>query len=87
MSGNSSNASNPKFTDFMRRSTAVPHSEIKAKLEAEKKAKRTSKVSSICIGRRNILHRAVVVAKHPPRQILVKVEMALYEKLPRISPH
>jgi hypothetical protein len=32
-----------KFTSFMRRLVAVPHSEIKAKLDAEKKAKRTSK--------------------------------------------
>ena len=29
-----------KFTDFMRRLVAVPHSEIKAKMDAEKKAKR-----------------------------------------------
>jgi hypothetical protein len=28
-----------KFTNFMRRLVAVPHSEIKAKLDAEKKAK------------------------------------------------
>jgi hypothetical protein len=34
-----------KFTDFMRRLMAVPHSEIKARLEAEKKTKRTSKLS------------------------------------------
>jgi hypothetical protein len=34
------------FTNFMRRIVSVPHSEIKAKLEAEKKAKRTSKPSS-----------------------------------------
>jgi hypothetical protein len=32
-----------KFTNFMRRLVAVPHSEIKAQLDAEKKAKRTSK--------------------------------------------
>jgi hypothetical protein len=37
-------AKNPKgdfgqFTDFMRRLVAVPHSEIKAKLDAEKRAK------------------------------------------------
>jgi hypothetical protein len=31
-----------RFTNFMRRLVAVPHSEIKAKLEAEKAAKRTS---------------------------------------------
>jgi hypothetical protein len=36
-----------KFTDFMRRLMRVPHSEIKAKLEAEKKAKRTSKRASL----------------------------------------
>jgi hypothetical protein len=29
------------FTDFMRRLMQVPHSEIKAKLEAEKAGKRT----------------------------------------------
>lgn len=28
-----------QFTNFMRRLVAVPHSEIKAKLEAEKRAK------------------------------------------------
>jgi hypothetical protein len=32
-----------KFTDFMRRLVAVPHSEVKAKLDAEKAAKRTPK--------------------------------------------
>jgi hypothetical protein len=38
-----------KFTNFMRRLVAVPHSEIKAKLDAEKKAKkrkRTPKTSA-----------------------------------------
>ncbi|MGA2389585.1 MAG: hypothetical protein ABSF97_11530 [Candidatus Sulfotelmatobacter sp.] len=36
-----------KFTDFMRRLVAVPHSEIKAKLDAEKQAKqRLKKLSS-----------------------------------------
>lgn len=35
------------FADFMRRLVAVPHSEIKAKLDAEKKAKkRTPKTSA-----------------------------------------
>jgi hypothetical protein len=34
-----------KFTSFMRRLIAVPHSEIKEQLEAEKKAKRKSKAS------------------------------------------
>jgi hypothetical protein len=29
-----------RFTDFMRRLVAVPHSEIKAKLDAEKAAKK-----------------------------------------------
>ena len=29
-----------KFKNFMRRLVAVPHSEIKAKLDAEKKAKK-----------------------------------------------
>jgi hypothetical protein len=35
-----------KFTNFMRRLVAVPHSEIKAKLDAEKEAKRTSEPSA-----------------------------------------
>jgi len=36
-----------KFKDFMRRLMAVPHAEIKAKLDAEKAAKqRRKKVSS-----------------------------------------
>jgi hypothetical protein len=34
------------FTDFVRRIVSVPHSEIKAKLDAEREAKRTSKVSA-----------------------------------------
>jgi hypothetical protein len=29
-----------QFTDFMRRLVAVPHSEVKARLEAEKQAKK-----------------------------------------------
>jgi hypothetical protein len=32
-----------KFTDFMKRLVAVPHSEIKAKLDAEKQAKQRQK--------------------------------------------
>jgi hypothetical protein len=35
------------FIDFMRRLVKVPHTEIKAKLEAEKQAKRTSKRASL----------------------------------------
>jgi hypothetical protein len=37
-----------QFTNFMRRLVAVPHSEIKAKLEAEKrtKARKPRKVSA-----------------------------------------
>jgi hypothetical protein len=35
-----------KFTDFMRRLVAVPHSEIKAKLDAEKQAKQRRKKHS-----------------------------------------
>jgi hypothetical protein len=35
-----------EFTRFMRRLVAVPHSEIKARLEAEKQAKRTPRASS-----------------------------------------
>ncbi|MGO9318345.1 MAG: hypothetical protein ACLPXT_03215 [Terracidiphilus sp.] len=34
------------FTDFMRRLVAVPHAEIKAKLETEREAKLTSKSAS-----------------------------------------
>jgi hypothetical protein len=34
------------FVNFMRRLVAVPHSEIKSKLDAEKQAKRTSKASA-----------------------------------------
>ena len=34
-----------KFTDFMRRLVAVPHSEIKAKLDAEKRAKKRKAAS------------------------------------------
>jgi hypothetical protein len=34
-----------KFRNFMTRLVAVPHSEIKAKLEAEKAAKRKAKSS------------------------------------------
>jgi hypothetical protein len=56
MSGNSSNAkpnaipkifgSTPTFIDFTRRVLSVPHSTIKARLDAEKEAKRISKVSA-----------------------------------------
>jgi hypothetical protein len=38
-----------KFTNFMKRLVAVPHSEVKAKLDAEKRArmrKKTSKASA-----------------------------------------
>ena len=35
-----------QFTDFMKRLVAVPHSEIKAQLDAEKKAKRKAKAVS-----------------------------------------
>jgi hypothetical protein len=35
-----------RFTSFMRKLVSVPHSEIKAKLDAEKESKRTSKVAS-----------------------------------------
>lgn len=34
------------FVNFMRRLVAVPHAEVKAKLDAEKTEKRTSKASS-----------------------------------------
>ena len=46
MSGNSSAKPNANFTDFVRRITSVPHSEIKAKLDAEKAAKRTPKAAA-----------------------------------------
>jgi hypothetical protein len=35
-----------QFTDFMRRLVSVPHSEIKARLEAEKEAKRSKPSAS-----------------------------------------
>ena len=35
-----------RFTEFARRLVAVPHAEIKARLDAEKEAKRTSKSAS-----------------------------------------
>jgi len=35
-----------QFTNFMRRLVAVPHSEIKAKLDAEKQAKQRKRASS-----------------------------------------
>jgi hypothetical protein len=42
-----------KFTGFMKRLVAVPHSEIKAKLDAEKKAKkRTPKPFASRVSRR-----------------------------------
>ncbi len=41
VTGNSEN-----FTNFMQRLMRVPHSEIKAQLDAEKAAKRTSKSAS-----------------------------------------
>jgi len=41
VTGNSEN-----FTSFMRQLVQVPHSEIKSKLDAEREAKRTSKVSA-----------------------------------------
>ena len=34
------------FTNFMKRLLAVPHSEIKAKLDAEKRAKKRTKLKS-----------------------------------------
>ena len=34
-----------KFTNFMRRLVSVPHSEIKAKLDAEKRSKQKKRVS------------------------------------------
>ena len=39
-----------QFTSFMRRLVAVPHSEVKAKLEAEKEVRRTSSASSPASG-------------------------------------
>jgi hypothetical protein len=46
MSGNSKGEPNAKFVDFMRRLVQVPHSEIKAKLDAEKKAKQSKTSAS-----------------------------------------
>jgi hypothetical protein len=36
-----------KFTNFMRRLVAVPHSEIKAKLDAEKRARKRKAASRV----------------------------------------
>lgn len=33
-----------RFTDFMRRLVAVPHAEIKAQLDAEKKTKKRKRI-------------------------------------------
>jgi len=41
------------YKDFMRKLLSVPHSEIKAKLDAEKAAKRTSKSASRASGVRS----------------------------------
>jgi hypothetical protein len=48
MSGNSKSdeIDRNKFTNFVRRLMAVPHSELKARLDAEKEAKRASKASA-----------------------------------------
>ena len=60
MSGNSkgepsavSEIFDPTFTDFVRRIVSVPHSEIKAKLDAEREAKRSSKVSASRVSNEN----------------------------------
>ena len=39
-----------EFSNFVTKLLAVPHSEIKAQLDAEREAKRTSKVSSRASG-------------------------------------
>jgi hypothetical protein len=51
MSGNSTDEPSaklfdPTFINFTRRILSVPHSEIKAKLDAEKEAKRIAKAST-----------------------------------------
>lgn len=57
MSGNSkgepsamSQVSSGTFSDFVTRILAVPHSEIKAQLDAEKEAKRIAKSASRASG-------------------------------------
>jgi hypothetical protein len=40
-----------QFTDFMKRLVRVPHSEIKAQLDAEKQAKKQKPVSRVSSGR------------------------------------
>ena len=40
----------PTFIEFTRQILSVPHSEIKAKLDAEREAKRTSKTASRASG-------------------------------------
>ena len=42
-SGKNDTGEYDRFTDFMRRLVAVPHSEIKKQLDAEKAAKRKAK--------------------------------------------
>jgi len=45
-SGKNEQSEYGKFTDFMKRLVAVPHSEIKAKLDAEKRAKGRKRTSA-----------------------------------------
>ena len=45
-SGKNDTGEYDRFRDFMTRLVAVPHSEIKAQLDAEKKAKRKAKSRS-----------------------------------------
>jgi hypothetical protein len=50
LSAKIANGNSENFTSFMRRLMRVPHSEIKAKLDAEREAKRTSKPASRASG-------------------------------------
>jgi hypothetical protein len=50
VSANSKDEPSAKFVDFMRRLVQVPHSEIKAKLDAERQAKHKPKRASRAAG-------------------------------------
>jgi hypothetical protein len=43
-----------RFTNFMKRLVAVPHSEIKAKLDAEKRAKKRKKAKKSSASRAQV---------------------------------
>jgi hypothetical protein len=73
-----------EFADFMRRLVAVPHSEIKARLDAEKKTKEQRKRSSASRAsraKRLGSSKFTPIALFPvvvPEHLLVKVVSPLY---------